>query len=171
MQKSKSSELILGVMVTSKTLHAVLIENGNGNARVLRRFTRQRVSRAAQSGLMTSVPELQESSTTGDFTIQFGDNDAASNLFLSSEFGGSAPAVDTGGEDIGGFSSTFVLELGDILAECRDAGYEDPEVAFCADSSDVTHVELRTVKEGKAAAAAEEGDKKPAGAKSTATCF
>ena len=157
MQKSKSSELILGVMVTSKTLHAVLMENDGGSARVVRRFTRQRVSRSAQAGLMTSVPELQESSNTGDFTIQFGDNaDAAGNLFLKSEFG-AANSTPDGGDEIGGFSSTFVLELGDILAECRDAGYEEPTLAFCADSSDVTHVELRSLNDGKGGEADKKG--------------
>jgi Tfp pilus assembly protein PilN len=151
-------------MVTSKTLHAVLMENSEGSARVLRRFTRQRVSRTSHPGLMTSVPELQESANTGDFTIQFGENaDSASQLFLNSEFNGAAPQVE-GSEEVGGFSSTFVLELGDILAECRDAGYEEPIVAFCADSSDVTHIELRTLNDGKQAAS-EEGARAAGGRK------
>lgn len=157
MQKKRSSDLVLGVMVTNRMLHAVLMQGEGENVRVLRRFTRQRVSKASQAGLMSSVPELQEdASTGGDFTIQFGDGNAATdNLFLSSEFGagGMSGLMDAEEDVSGGISSTFVLELGDILAECKDTGYEDPIVAFCADSSDVMHVELRTSasdrKEGK----------------------
>lgn len=157
MQKKRSSDLVLGVMVTSRMLHAVLLQGEGDSVRVLRRFTRQRVAKGAQTGIMSSVPELQEDAASGgDFTIQFGDGtEGGSNLFLSSEFGaGGVNGLMEGGEDLaGGISSTFVLELGDILAECKDTGYEDPIVAFCADSSDVMHVELRAAlsdkKDGK----------------------
>ena len=150
MQKKRSSDLVLGVMVTNRMLHAVLLQGEGDSVRVLRRFTRQRVTKGAQTGLMTSVPELQEdASSGGDFTIQFGDGTGTdSNLFLNSEFGAGGGGVsgfmDSEEDMPGGISSTFVLELGDILAECKDTGYEDPIVAFCADSSDVMHVELRS---------------------------
>ncbi len=152
MQKKRSSDLVLGVMVTNRMLHAVLMQGEGESVRVLRRFTRQRVTKGSQAGLMSSVPELQEdASSAGDFTIQFGDGTTGGgggeNLFLSSEFGGGGGVsglMDSEEDVAGGISSTFVLELGDILAECKDVGYEDPIVAFCADSSDVMHVELRT---------------------------
>ena len=84
MQKKRSSDLVLGVMVTNRMLHAVLLQSEGGGVRVLRRFTRQRVSKASQAGMMTSVPELQEDAAAGsDFTIQFGEGDSSSNLFLS----------------------------------------------------------------------------------------
>lgn len=156
MQKNRSSDLVLGVMVTNRMLHAVLLQGDGGGVRILRRFTRQRVSKSSQAGMVASVPELQENSST-DFTIQFGDtSDSTGNLFLSSEFGGGGVSglMDSEEEHAGGLSSTFVLELGDILAECKDAGYEDPIVTFCSDSSDVMHVELRAAasekKESKA---------------------
>lgn len=156
MQKKRSSDLILGVMVTSRMLHAVLLQSEASGLKVLRRFTRQKVSKASQAGLVTSVPELQEDAANSDFTIQFGDSsDTTGNLFLNSEFGGGGVSglMDTDDDLSGGLSSSFVLELGDILAECKDTGYEDPTVAFCSDSSDVMHVELRAAagdkKDGK----------------------
>ncbi|MEM8485654.1 MAG: hypothetical protein AAF564_08890, partial [Bacteroidota bacterium] len=152
---------VLGVMVTNRMLHAVLLQAEGESVRVLRRFTRQRVTKGAQAGIMTSVPELQEdASSGGDFTIQFGDGtDAGSNLFLNSEFGGgnASGLMDSEEDMAGGISSTFVLELGDILAECKDTGYEDPIVAFCADSSDVMHVELRSSAAEKKGKEEEEG--------------
>ncbi|MFK7844783.1 MAG: PilN domain-containing protein [Rhodothermales bacterium] len=148
MANKRSSDLVLGVMVTNRMLHAVLLQGEGDSVRVLRRFTRQRVTKGAQAGLMTSVPELQEDAASGgDFTIQFGDGTGGGgNLFLNSEFGSgdASGLMDSEDEMPGGISSTFVLELGDILAECKDTGYEDPIVAFCADSSDVMHVELRS---------------------------
>ena len=138
-------------------LHAVLVQGGTDGVKILRRFTRQRVTRSTQSGMLTNVPELQEdTSGSNDFTIQFGDgSENNSNLFLSSEFGGVSGLMDTEDDVGGGIGSTFVLELGDILAECKDTGYEDPTVAFCSDSSDVMHVEIRV----------EAGDKKGSKAK------
>ena len=149
MQSNRSAELILGIMVTSRAVHGVLLEVGGGATQILRRFTRQRVSRGGPGGgLMTSIPELQENNLGGgDFTIQFGEGDSSSNLFLNSEFSGM-----NGGDSGGGAlpegaanssSSSFVLELGDIIQECNDAGFVDPLVAFCADSSDILHIELR----------------------------
>ena len=155
MQKKRASELVLGVMVTNRMLHAVLMQSEDGAVKILRRFTRQRVTKSSQE-LITSVPELQQdTASSSDFTIQFGDgtDGGGSNLFLSSEFGGDTSFADMEEELPGGMSPSFVLELGDILAECKDTGYEDPIVAFCADSSDVMHVELRIAasekKEGK----------------------
>ena len=126
-------------------LHAVLIQQESNGSKILRRFTRQRVTRATQSGMLTNVPELQEETAgDNDFTIQFGDGtENNSNLFLSSEFGGVSGLMDSDEELNTSVGSNFVLELGDILAECKDTGYEDPVVAFCSDSSDVMHVELR----------------------------
>ena len=164
MQKKRASELVLGVMVTNRMLHAVLLQSEGGSVRVLRRFTRQRVTKASQAGLVTSVPELQEDAASSDFTIQFGDGtESANNLFLSSEFGGGGSGLMDMDEDLpGGISSSFVLELGDILAECKDTGYEDPVVAFCADSSDVMHVELRVAASEKKEAKAKNTDENSA---------
>ena len=158
MQGKKSNDLVLGVMVTNRALHAVLMRGTGDGIEILRRFSRQRVSRTTQGDLLTSVPELQEEASSTDFTIQFGDSgDNANNIFLSSEFGDAASNLKPDEDDLvsGGQVSTFVLELGDILAECKDAGYENPVLAFCADSSEVQHVELhisrdpKTAKEGK----------------------
>ena len=97
MQSKRSSDLILGVMITSRMLHAVLIQQEANGSKILRRFTRQRVTRATQSGMLTNVPELQEETAgDNDFTIQFGDGtENNSNLFLSSEFGGVSGLMDS----------------------------------------------------------------------------
>ena len=163
MQNKRSSDLILGVMVTSRMLHAVLVQQEGSDIKIIRRFTRQRVTRATQSGMLTNVPELQEEAAgDNDFTIQFGDgNDGNGNLFLSSEFGGVNGLMDSDEELGNGLGSNFVLELGDILAECKDTGYEDPVVAFCSDSSDVMHVELRLAESDRKSGKGKQDDESP----------
>ena len=163
MQNKRSSDLILGVMVTSRMLHAVLVQQSGSDVKILRRFTRQRVTRATQSGMLTNVPELQEEAANdNDFTIQFGDGtENSGNLFLSSEFGGVTGLMDSEEDAGGGLGSNFVLEIGDILAECKDTGYEDPVVAFCSDSSDVMHVELRVSESEKKASKVKQDGESP----------
>ncbi len=146
MAKGKSSVPVLGVMVTSRVVHAVLLDTSGDETQVLRRFMRQRTAR--QSGASPSLPDLQASSEDGDYTVQFTDtSSAAEHMFLGTEFSGleGASGVFGGdeGEDKKSATSTFALELGDILAECADAGYEAPLLAFCAGASEVHQVELR----------------------------
>ncbi|MBX2820272.1 MAG: hypothetical protein KTR29_11345 [Rhodothermaceae bacterium] len=163
MQSKRSSDLILGVMVTGRMLHAVLVQQEAQGPRILRRFTRQRVTRASQSGMLTNVPELQEEAAgDNDFTIQFGDGtESGNNLFLSSEFSGVSGFMESEDELNTGVGANFVLELGDILAECKDTGYEDPIVAFCADSADVMHVELRVPESDKKSGKAKTQEENP----------
>ncbi len=150
MAKRKTSRQILGVMITGRAVHAVLLESAADGAQVLRRFMRQRTSRFGGAQAPT-VPDLQKSDDDGDFSVQFSDTSSmAEHMFLGSEFGGldAAGITDPGGEKKE-LAATFVLELGDILAECRDAGYPDPMVAFCAGASEVNQVELRVLRETK----------------------
>src|SRR5690554_4642915 len=140
MKKLRSNEHALGIMVTSRALHAVLLGEQEEGPVVLRTFTRQRTPRAgaaAQAHPMHATQDnaLPEAEEATDFTIQFGSSPSggSSDLFLASEFG-SLDAGDDDGE-LRLQASTFVLELADVLAECRDAGYENPVVAFCVNSS------------------------------------
>jgi Tfp pilus assembly protein PilN len=129
-------------MVTSRAVHAVLLESDADGLRVVRRFSRQRTSRLGSGG--SGLPDVQESETSSDFTLQIGDDTGGGeeNMFLGSEFG----ALDVGGEGSGPGGqegpSTFVLELGDILAECRDAGYPNPSLAFSLSAAEVNQQEI-----------------------------
>ena len=166
--KSKS-RYTLGVMVTERLVRAVLLQPGPDGPQPVRHFTRQRTSHVAGGaamgagaeafgGLPGGQAELEEGGS-GDFTIQFGEGSGggANNLFLASEFAGmEAPVAATG--EAPPQTSDCALELGDILAECRDAGYEDPLLAFAIPSADVSHVELRVVEKKGKRKAARKGD-------------
>lgn len=149
MKKLRSTEQALGVMVTSRAVHAVLVQEQEGSPVVLRTFTRQRASRiagtpSAMNSLTDNTSALPDT-TDSDVTIQFGNGGTSSNdLFLASEFG----SLDADVEDGDGprlQATVFALELGDILAECRDAGYETPTLAFCVGASEITHTELKVI--------------------------
>ncbi len=162
MAKRKAHKQILGVMVTSRAVHAALLDTSADEVQVLRRFTRQRTSRFAATQAPT-VPDMQKSEDEADFSVQFSDTGSmAEHMFLSSEFSGleGAGAADHNPEKKD-LAATFVLELGDILAECRDAGYADPVVAFCAGTSEVNQVELRVLRETRTRNGEEKKGDKP----------
>lgn len=158
---------VLGLMVAARSLQGVLLTQGEGGLRVVRHLTRPRHSddsgghgHGFDADLPAAVPEQAKDETSGsDFTIQFGGGDGTGgNLFLGSEFG------DLEGGAGGGIGSQnapapFDAELMDMLSECRDAGFEDVEVAFCLQAADVSLYELRVVDE-----AAGEGAQSPTGA-------
>ena len=166
----------LGVMVTERLVHAVLLQPAPDGPQPLRHFTRQRASHVtggaamgAGVGAFDDVPGAQvelEEGGSGDFTIQFGEGSGgdANNLFLASEFAGlEAPVAPTA--EAPPQTSDCALELNDILAECRDAGYEDLHVAFAIPSPDVSHVELRVAeKKAKRKGARKGGASEGAGA-------
>lgn len=161
MSKNKASKQILGVMITGRAVHAALLESGSDGLKVLRRFMRQRTSRF--SAAQTALPDLQTSDDETDFTVQFsgGGSSSMENMFLGSEFGG----LEVGGqEDLVGEkknqNTTFVLELGDILAECRDAGYPEPQLAFCAAASEVNQLELLVARGGSKSSDADDKSNK-----------
>lgn len=142
--KNRSNIQVLGVTATSRAVHGVLVREGLDGPEVLRRFSRPRSRSTA--GLSPSTVGAAEGvlDTAGghDFTIQFGDTAGASReLFLASEFGG----LEKEGGDDGAAAppATFELELRDLLDEVRDAGFDDPVVAFALASGDAAFVELR----------------------------
>ena len=155
---NNKSKYTLGVMVTDRLVYAVLFQAGQEGPQPLRHFTRQRTSQVAGAGGMgvgvgmgmgaygDPGGGMESEDSSDDFTIQFGEGSGSNNLFLASEFGGletSASGATMATTEAVPQATDFVLELSDILAECNDAGYEDPLVAFAIPSVDVSHVELR----------------------------
>ncbi|MDQ7039520.1 MAG: hypothetical protein Q9M35_01085 [Rhodothermus sp.] len=128
---------VLGVTVAGRTIYAVLLKREADGVEVVRRFTRQRVARFAS--MQQGVPEVKGQEAGGDFSIQFGGSGAATP-FLKAEFDLSG---DGAGSEQVPPATLFVMELSDILAECKEAGYGDPEVAFCLPSVDLSYVEVR----------------------------
>lgn len=157
MANRKVNKHILGVMVTSRAVHAVLLEAGADDANVVRRFMRPRARGGASSP--TALPEMQSDDAT-DFSVQFTDTSSGmDNMFLGSEFGGAEAASALGQEGSKSDQpSTFMLELSDILTECKDAGFADPVIAFAEGASDIHQVEIRVVRDNKG----KKADTKPA---------
>lgn len=135
-------------MVTSRAIYAALLESNADGLNVTRRFMRQRSTRFGVT--QGALPDSHEAGG-GDFTLQIGEgSDFGDNMFLGAEFGVGGPGVGEEGNAAAGANTSFVLELGDILAECRDAGYDNPTLAFCVSPSEVNQVELRLPASGKA---------------------
>ncbi len=110
---------------------------------------RQRTSRFSSG--QTALPGLQNDEDATDFSVQFTeDTSSMENMFLGSEFSGlDFTRQDELGEQKDQ-AATFVLELGDILAECREAGYPDPLLAFVAAASEINQVELTVLRNARA---------------------
>lgn len=132
-------------MVSAETLYAVLVENTEEGPVV--QFT---LSSAEMGGMNEDMPFTEPGETTGtqdedDVTIQFGDDGGGGgDMFMESEF----DDVEGEDDDLGGVgpstgSKNFQAELDDLLDECAERGYEDPEIAFCSTTEEVDQVELR----------------------------
>lgn len=130
-------------MVTSRTVEAVLLHQTEDGPAVIRRFSRQRALEQTGQGAIPTTPDLEAEDSSDDFTIQFGDAPGGSEMFLTSEFGAD------GADERGDVPTPFDFELADILAECRDAGYPDPAVAFAVGSNEVVQLEMHVPSEGK----------------------
>lgn len=145
MKKNGSNTCVLGVMATSRTIYAALLEETPEGPRVVRQFRRFR-NQATPELDFSSVMDggRAEKASGDDFSIQFGGG-SASDLFMASEFDGRDRAGQSAHEDLDPYTTvrTFDLEMIDILAECAEAGYPDPRVAFCGSSAEVTTVELK----------------------------
>ena len=77
----------LGVMITSKAVHAALLESGPDGPKVIRRFMRQRTSRI--SSAQTALPELQDPDDPTDFSVQFSEGSSSmENMFIGSSGSG-----------------------------------------------------------------------------------
>ena len=138
MAKHKAANQVLGIMVTSRAIYAALLESNADGLNVTRRFMRQHSTRFGVT--QGALPDSHEAGG-GDFTLQIGEgSDFGDNMFLGAEFGVGGPGVGEEGNAAAGANTSFVLELGDILAECRDAGYDNPTLAFCVSPSEVNQI-------------------------------
>lgn len=145
--KKRKDSAILGVSVTSRAVHAVLVAEGEDGPEIVNHFVRQRSTRFAgsQQGLPMGAPAFQESINEGDISVQFGQGINTQDLFFSSEFSGFDAGVGGDGSSAEAATqqvATFALELADIISACEAAGYEDPTVVFTLGATDLTQVEL-----------------------------
>ncbi|MFB6229656.1 MAG: SPOR domain-containing protein [Salinibacter sp.] len=141
------STYALGIMVSAKALHAVLVERTDEEGAVVQFKMSASQTGAGDAALPFSGPE---EGTPGveeepdDVTIQFGDEGGGGDMFMGSEF----DELDGGDDDLAGLDSgtetwNFQAELDQVLDECAERGYEDPEIAFCSAASEIDEVELR----------------------------
>ncbi|MEM6785370.1 MAG: hypothetical protein AAF624_16740, partial [Bacteroidota bacterium] len=138
---------VLGLYVTQQTIYGLLLRRDGDAFEVVRRVTRKR---AADHGESSNSPEeLLAESAVDDIAIQFGDAGITGvDMFVGGEFGGLAGASETSlGEESIDMSTAMVqpivLELKDLIEECRSSGADSPRLAFCLDNSDVAYAELR----------------------------
>ncbi|MEM1128765.1 MAG: hypothetical protein AAGI71_19130 [Bacteroidota bacterium] len=160
----RAPEHVLGVMATSRTLEAVLLKSTPDGPTVARRFSRQRTGRFGGGSVgdlpsAAAIPETAEAGMSGgDFTLQIGNGGggSGSDLFLGSEFG----SLGQGGGDeaFRAESESFALELGDLLAECQEAGFGTPTFVICLGTNEINTLEMRLPQEADSKGAKEAGD-------------
>lgn len=148
---SKNTDRVLSVAATARMVHAVLVERSPEGSEVLRKFSRQR---AVTGGFDASVPKpskKKEAAISGggdDFTIEFGEGGSSENLFLGSEFGAMQGDGDSGDVE-GPQAASFEFELGDIISEVTDAGFDDISLAFTLSPADATLIEIKVQSKGR----------------------
>lgn len=151
-KNSRKSDRVLSVAATARTVHAVLLETGPDGPEVVRKFSRQRaVATGAYEATVPKPAGKKEAAMGGgdDFTIEFGDGSSSdNNLFMSSEFGAIQNDGEEGNADVSQAAS-FEFELGDIISEAGDAGYDDAVLAFTLSPADATLVEIKVESKNK----------------------
>ena len=147
MKLGSSKDFVLGIAVTYRAVHGVLVKDGADGPEVVRHFDRPRaITDAATPSSGPKFQAVEESDPEVNFVTGAGP-DTGSSLFLASEFA-DAP-VATGEMDLGMAPSTVEIELTDILDECAEAGYPDPHVVFCVGSTDLDYHEVLVRAKGK----------------------
>ena len=140
----------LGIMVTADGLHAVLLERTDGETVVQFRTSSAQMDEEGDPELpfddSGEMAPGMEGDSDDDVTIQFGDEGGGGNdMFMGSEFddidGGDDDGL--GAMDDAGDTWNFQAELDDLLEECAERGYEDPDIAFCGTTTEIDDVELR----------------------------
>ena len=153
MKRIGSTEYVLGITASPKAVNAVLVHNTSGGPVILKKFHRPR---GRGDGFAPLTPELSDVSS-GDSSFHVGDgvqNPGA--MFLGSEFGGpgeleTTPSLpDSFASDYSEIpmsmyetAEKFDLELLDIVAECKNAGYEEFRIAFSIGSTFLETEEVR----------------------------
>ncbi len=136
----------LGITVSADGLYAVLLERTDEETVVQFRLSSDELGEDGgdlpfdDSGEM--APGMEEESD--DVTIQFGDDGGGGGeMFMGSEFDDIDGGDDLGAAGDGADTWNFQAELDELLDECAERGYEDPEIAFCSTTSEIDDVELR----------------------------
>lgn len=133
-----SHRTVLGVYVTSRTLEAVLLREGEDGVQVLYRMTRPRLrlGESVKSDDFSSLLPGMKSSEEIDFTLEVGEGRSDVDLddpVLQSLQNGRTTAKGP---------ALFAAQLREMLAECRSTGYGVPDLAFCVDAPEVAYVDL-----------------------------
>ncbi|GMQ81450.1 MAG: SPOR domain-containing protein [Rhodothermia bacterium] len=153
MKRIGSTEYVLGITASPKAVNAVLVHNTSGGPVILKKFHRPR-GRGDTFAPLT--PELSDVSS-GDSSFHVGEGIKSSGaMFLGSEFGSpgdseSTPSLpDSIASDYSEMpmsmyetAERFDVELLDIVAECRTAGYEEFRIAFTVGSTFLETEEIR----------------------------
>ena len=168
-RRGSGSTPVLSIFVTPQTVYGLLMRDGPDGYEILRRVTRQRATGLSSDGLVSAQELAQQGSTPGagggggdDFTLTFGAGGGSANdLFLESEFAGlgtdpgqtppvaGAPATGPDRE-----ARPIVLELKDIIEECRTGTKDAAQVSFVISQPDVRYVEIKTQEDAKASKSA-----------------
>jgi len=131
-------------MVSAGGLYAVLLERTDEETTVQFRLSSTEGGMEDESLPFEGPDEMASGmeEESDDVTIQFGDEDGGGGeMFMGSEF----DELEGGdGGDVGSADTwNFQAELDEVLEECAERGYEDPEIAFCSTTSEIDSVELR----------------------------
>ena len=162
-RRGQGSAPVLAVYVTPQTVYGLLMRDGPDGYEIVRRCTRQRATGLTSAGLVSAQELAQQGAATPgtappeDFTLTFGEGRgvAANDLFLEGEFAGLGADDGTAGAGASNAAQAretrpIVLELKDIIEECRMGSKDAPQVSFVISQPDVRYVELRTAEETKA---------------------
>ncbi|MEQ9103161.1 MAG: hypothetical protein RIE53_00540 [Rhodothermales bacterium] len=151
MRYGAKSEYILGISASNGRVEGALVQDGPDGPVLIRTFTRKRASADFMGNATSLDMELDAPASEADysFAAAAGEQGDAS-LFLASEFEtDSLPGA--GGGDMGSAAQGAIpidLELLEIMAECAEAGYENPRVVFTLGSEFVHSVRLDVPRDG-----------------------
>lgn len=159
----------LGIWVGRDVLHGALVERTEDGwaVPVYRSWSR---SGDEAAGLPFGEPETSGLGTEGDpddLMVDFDDGGDKGGMMFGGEFDGLDQEPGGSGPELNGTESwDFRSPLDDLLQECEEKGYEDPEIGFCAEASMVDQVELRLPQgEGYEYPEEEDGESRPLPAK------
>jgi hypothetical protein len=145
MKLGSSKDLVLGVAVSFRSVHAVLVRQTSEGTEVIRHFDRPR----SGLGLTGAPPSEFQYVDEGDPDVSFSSGAVGADsagIFLSSEFEEADASAQGAGEAL--VPSTIEIELSDILDECEEAGYPGPAVVFCVGSTDLDFHEVHIRSKG-----------------------
>ncbi len=145
--------LVLGIAVSSRTIHGVLVESTPEGPRLLRRLTRTRGEALMPSAVTatSSAFVLADGADDAPGTLHIGDTAGGGELFLTSEFSSLTNAV--GGRKPSPAHVTqhelITNEILDMVAEVREALGQEPALAFVGAAEDMTYTQVHVAPQAK----------------------